>query len=211
MVRERAGGAEERLDAGVCVLPLGPDAVPSILALVAQGARRILCIPPDAALPGRIRVHSGGEVPRSELLALVSSVMRHLPVEAGFVSLQRPAATRSEVVESHRALLDARAELRGGHGLDLRTDSHIGDLRSWVQEMAARPTDAAGARPAELAGGADRPSERRAGRVVRCRRAVAAAARGAARAQQRARCAARRAAQRECRAARCGRHAAAAP
>jgi sulfate transport system ATP-binding protein len=139
MVRERDGGADERLDAGVVVLPLGPDAVPSILALVAQGARRILCIPPDAALPGRIRVHSGGEVPRSELLALVSSVMRHLPVEAGFVSLQRPAATRSEVVESHRALLDARAELRGGHGLDLRTDSHVGDLRSWVQEMAALP------------------------------------------------------------------------
>jgi len=138
-VREHDGGAGERLDAGVVVLPLGPDAVPAILTLVAQGARRILCIPPDSPLPGRIRVHSGGEVPRSELLALVSSVMRHLPVEAGFVSLQRPAASRSEVVESHRALLDARAELRGGHGLDLRTDSHVGDLRSWVQEMAALP------------------------------------------------------------------------
>jgi sulfate transport system ATP-binding protein len=133
------GGGEERLDAGVVVLPLGPEAVPAIFRLVAQGARRILCVPLDSALPARIRVHSGGEVPRSELLALVSSVMRHLPVEAGFVSLQRPAATRSEVVAAHRALLDARAELRGGHGLDLRTDSHVGDMRSWVQEMASLP------------------------------------------------------------------------
>jgi hypothetical protein len=185
--------------------------VPSILALVAQGARRILCIPPDAALPGRIRVHSGGEVPRSELLALVSSVMRHLPVEAGFVSLQRPAATRSEVVESHRALLDARAELRGGHGLDLRTDSHVGDLRSWVQKWRPARADAAGARPAELAGGADRPSQRRAGLAVQLRRAVAAAAGGRRwrRAQQRRRGARReQAAQRERRAAGCGRDAA---
>jgi hypothetical protein len=132
-----AGG--ERLDAGVVVLPIGTGTIAAIFALVAQGARRILCIPADSALPGRIRVHSGGEVPRSELLALVSSVMRHLPVEAGFVSLQRPSATRSEVVESHRALLDARAELRGGHGLDLRTEGHVGDLRSWVQEIAALP------------------------------------------------------------------------
>jgi hypothetical protein len=134
-----AVGAGERLDAGVVVLPLGDGAVPAIFALIAQGARRILCIPPGSALPGRIRVHAGGEVPRSELLALVSSVMRHLPVEAGFVSLQRPSATRSEVVEAHRELLDARAELRGGHGLDLRTEGYVGDLRGWVQEIAALP------------------------------------------------------------------------
>ena len=130
---------EERLDAGVVVLPLGDGAVAAIFALIAQSARRILCIPPGSALPGRIRVHAGGEVPRSELLALVSSVMRHLPVEAGFVSLQRPAASRSEVVEAHRELLDARAELRGGHGLDLRTEGYVGDLRGWVQEIAALP------------------------------------------------------------------------
>ncbi|MFO1399888.1 MAG: ABC transporter ATP-binding protein [Steroidobacteraceae bacterium] len=132
-----SAGAADRLDAGVVVLPLGGGTVAAIFALVAQGARRILCIPPESALPGRIRVHAGGEVPRSELLALVSSVMRHLPVEAGFVSLQRPSATRSEVVESHRELLDARAELRGGHGLDLRTEGYVGDLRGWVQEIAA--------------------------------------------------------------------------
>jgi sulfate transport system ATP-binding protein len=139
LTHEPGKDGAERLDAGVVVLPLTPAAPPLILELVAQGARRILCIPAGTALPARIRVHSSGEVPRSELLALVSSVMRHLPVEAGFVSLQRPAATRSEVVESHRALLDTRAELRGGHGLDLRTDSHVGDLRSWLREVAQLP------------------------------------------------------------------------
>jgi hypothetical protein len=139
MLRDRDGGGDERLDAGVIVLPLAPDTVAVIQELVRQGARRILCIPSDPALPARIRVHAGSDVPRSELLALVSSVMRHLPVEAGFVSLQRPSATRTEVVESHRSLLDARAELRGGHGLDLRTDSHVGDVASWVAEMAALP------------------------------------------------------------------------
>jgi sulfate transport system ATP-binding protein len=132
-------GADERLDAGVVVLPLGDGTLAAIFALVAQGARRILCIPPGSGLPGRIRVHAGGEVSRSELLALVSSVMRHLPVEAGFVSLQRPTATRTELVAVQRALLDARAELRGGHGVDLRTEGYVGDLRSWVQEVATLP------------------------------------------------------------------------
>lgn len=147
----------ERLDAGICVLRLTPETPAAVAAAVAQGARRILCIPADTALPARMLVHARDAARGSELLALVSSVMRHLPVEATAVTLQRPEASRSEVVEAQRTLLDTRADLRGAHGLDLRGDRYVGDLKSWIDEVASQVEPllivlSLPASPAELAG-----------------------------------------------------------
>jgi hypothetical protein len=72
------------------------------------------------------------------MLALVSSVMRHLPVAATVVTLERPEASRSELAEAQRTLLDTRAGLRGAHGLDLRGDRVVGDLKSWLRQVAAQ-------------------------------------------------------------------------
>ena len=128
----------ERLDAGICVLPLDAEAPTAIAAAIAQGARRILCIPMRTPLPARMLIHADDAVRRSDLLTLVSSVMRHLPVEATAVTLQRPEANRSQVVEAQRALLDTRADLRGAHGLDLRGDRFVGDLAAWLTQLATR-------------------------------------------------------------------------
>jgi|SRR5579862_428260 len=131
--------SEERLDAGICVLPLNQDTPRALQAAVAQGARRVLCIPASAPLPQRLLIHAGDAVRRSDLLALVSSVMRHLPVETTAVTLQRPDASRSEILEAQRALLDTRADLRGAHGLDLRGERFIGDRAAWLAQLAAQP------------------------------------------------------------------------
>ena len=134
-----AGVRAVRLDAGICVLPLAADSAIAIAAAVAQGARRLLCIPPLATLPSRMLIYAGEEMRSSALLALVSSAMRHLPVPTTAVTVQRPEASRSEVVAAQRQLLDTRADLRGAHGLDLRGESFVGDLRGWLSHVAAQP------------------------------------------------------------------------
>ncbi len=136
---EGSATVPERLAGGMWVLRLDATSPAAIVAAVGQGARRIMCIPDDAPLPGRILVHAGDAANRGDLLALLSSVMRHLPVEATAVTLQRPEAGRSEVIEAQRALVDTRADLRGAHGLDLRADRYLGELRGWLAEVAVQP------------------------------------------------------------------------
>ncbi|MFM2288975.1 MAG: hypothetical protein RL684_2118 [Pseudomonadota bacterium] len=134
--------AGERLDAGICVLPLSAQAGAGIAAAVARGARRLLLVAPGAEAPTRMRVLALDRVRRTELLALVASLMRHLPVEASAVTLQRPEASRSEVVEAQRTLLDTRADLRGSHGLDLRSESVESTPAQWFLQLreAAEPS-----------------------------------------------------------------------
>jgi sulfate transport system ATP-binding protein len=129
----------ERLDAGIWVLPLRADTPAAVRAAVAQGARRILCIPPSAPLPVRMLIHAGDAARRSDLLALISSVMRHLPVATTAVTVQRAAASRSEVLEAQRMLLDTRADLRGAHGLDLRGERFVGDRSAWLAQLVSQP------------------------------------------------------------------------
>ena len=133
------GASSERLDAGICVLPLRADTPVALRMAVAHGARRILCIPPSAPLPTRMLIHAGDAARRSDLLALVSSVMRHLPVETTAVTVQRAEATRSEVLAAQRMLLDTRADLRGAHGLDLRGERFVGDRSAWLAHLATQP------------------------------------------------------------------------
>jgi hypothetical protein len=128
----------ERMDAGICVLPLHANTPTALRAAVANGARRILCIPRSAPLPLRMLIHAGDTARRSDLLALVSSVMRHLPVATTAVTVQRAEASRSEMLEAQRLLLDTRADLRGAHGLDLRGERFIGDRTAWLSQLSTQ-------------------------------------------------------------------------
>jgi len=121
---------------GLAVIAGGVRSIAEIVAALKQGRRRLLCIPTDSAPPRRMLIYCQGEAARSATLGLVASLMRHLHVEATFVSVQSPSAPRSEVTNSFRRLLDARAELQETHGLDIRTDVQIGDLNSWVALLA---------------------------------------------------------------------------
>ena len=128
----------ERMDAGICVLPLHANTPTALRAAVANGARRILCIPRSAPLPLRMLIHAGDTARRGDLLALVSSVMRHLPVATTAVTVQRAEASRSEMLEAQRLLLDTRADLRGAHGLDLRGERFIGDRTAWLSQLSTQ-------------------------------------------------------------------------
>jgi len=134
----RRSEPSERLEAGICVLPLDAQAPHDIAAAAARGARRVLCLAGGGSAPQRLLVHTGAEVPRAELLALVSSVMRHLPIAVSAVALQPLQASRSEVLEAQQTLLDARAELRSTHGLDLRGDPFVGDLPGWLNAITTQ-------------------------------------------------------------------------
>jgi len=132
----RDSGERDAALTGVGLIAMAPDAIRQIGAAAAQGRRRLLCIPPNSALPRRLLIYCTSDAARSVTLGLVASVMRHLHVEATFVSVQSPAAPRSEVTSSFRRLLDARAELQQSHGLDIRTDVQIGELNGWVAHLA---------------------------------------------------------------------------
>jgi hypothetical protein len=127
----------EARQTGVGVMSLDAASITRIAAAVLQGRHRLLCIPPQRSSPRRMLIYCATEAARPATLGLVASVMRHLNAEATFVSVQSPAAPRTEVATSFRRLLDARAELQETHGLDIRTDVQIGDLNGWVAQLAA--------------------------------------------------------------------------
>jgi sulfate transport system ATP-binding protein len=135
-VLSAASSSKDSAPTGVAVLALTPEAIGQIAVAASQGRRHILCIPANAALPRRMLIYCTGDASRSATLGLVASIMRHLHAEATFISVQSPSAPRSEVTNSFRRLLDARAELQENHGLDIRTDVQIGDLNGWVTQLA---------------------------------------------------------------------------
>jgi len=136
-VLDAADRDRDTTQTGVAVIAGSGRSIEEIVAAAAQGRRRLLFIPPDSTLPRRIVIYCHGEGARSATLGLVASLMRHLHAEATFVSVQSPMAPRSEVTNSFRRLLDARAELQETHGLDIRTDVQIGELNSWVAHLAS--------------------------------------------------------------------------
>jgi len=127
----------DNTQSGVGVIASGRGSIAQVALAASQGRRWLLCIPPQAQLPRRLLIHCDTEGARSETLRLVASVMRHLHAEATFVSVQSPTAPRSEATSAFRRLLDARAELQQIHGLDIRTEVHIGTLAEWSSQLAS--------------------------------------------------------------------------
>ena len=127
----------DNTQSGVGVIASGRGSIAQVALAASQGRRWLLCIPPQAQLPQRLLIHCDTEGARSETLRLVASVMRHLHAEATFVSVQSPTAPRSEATSAFRRLLDARAELQQIHGLDIRTEVHIGTLAEWSSQLAS--------------------------------------------------------------------------
>ncbi len=133
-----AAGRETPIQAGS-----GLRVVPADPAQMLQAARAfehggtLLCLPPSTPLPSRALLLCTSDGARPATLGVLASVMRHLPVEATYVTVQLPTAPRSEVTASFRRLLDARAELQAAHGLDVRTEVHIGDVDGWIVGLVA--------------------------------------------------------------------------
>jgi sulfate transport system ATP-binding protein len=121
---------------GLRVVAAEPQAVLQLARGLGQGGA-LLCLPPRTQLPGRALLLCTSDGARPATLGVLASVMRHLPVEATYVTVQLPTAPRAEVTASFRRLLDARAELQSAHGLDVRTEVHIGDVDGWIVGLLA--------------------------------------------------------------------------
>ena len=123
-------------DSGLRVVPNDPARVLRV-ARGLTGGGALLCLPPSSRLPTRALLLCLSDGARPATLGVLASVMRHLPVEATYITVQLPTAPRADVTASFRRLLDARAELQSAHGLDVRTEVHIGDLEGWLVGLIA--------------------------------------------------------------------------
>ncbi len=126
---------------GVIVVEAGVNAIADLTRLAGLGATRMLCVPGDPMIPRRVLVHCPSEEARAVTFGVVASLLRHLQAEATLLSIHGRAASRAERAAAFRRLLDARAELRASHGLDVRTEVHIGELVTLTQQlsMSAEP------------------------------------------------------------------------
>jgi sulfate transport system ATP-binding protein len=122
---------------GVIVVEAGVNAIADLTRLASLGATRMLCVPAGAPIPRRVLVHCPSEEARAVTFGVVASLLRHLPAEATLLSIHGRAASRAERATAFRRLLDARAELRASHGLDVRTEVHIGELVTLTQQLAS--------------------------------------------------------------------------
>ncbi len=134
---------------GVIVVEAGVNAIADLTRLAALGATRMLCLPGGAQIPRRVLVHCPDEEARAVTFGLVASLLRHLPAEATLLSIHGRGASRAVRAAAFRRLLDARAELHASHGLDVRTEVHIGELVTLTQQLSM------GAEPAMLVIGFD--------------------------------------------------------
>ncbi|HEX7416949.1 MAG TPA: TOBE domain-containing protein, partial [Steroidobacteraceae bacterium] len=132
-----AHGAGGPPQAGVVVVPKAQGSPRELAALIAGGASRILSLPEHCELPRQLLFYADTDASRTGALGLVASVMRHLTAAATLVTVQPTATPRTDVSIAFRRLLDARAELQAAHGLDIRTDVHLGELEDWVMGVAA--------------------------------------------------------------------------
>ncbi len=135
-----AGGALR--NAGVVVVDSSDCTSAQLAALLVQGGRRLLCLPHDAAPPRRVIIHCPDEAPQGETMGLVASLVRNLNAEATFVTVLRAGALAAERSLALRHLLDTRAWVRAGHGLDLRTELCEGEVGEQLRALVSVPEPA---------------------------------------------------------------------
>jgi sulfate transport system ATP-binding protein len=117
---------------GTTVIGAQPEAAFHVQWLLQRGAAEILVLPPSAVSPQRVLIHWADEPVRRATLAVSASMLRHLSAEAVYLSFQSAGDGGQN---SMRALLDARSEASGVHGLEMRTELSSGEVAG---ELARR-------------------------------------------------------------------------
>jgi sulfate/thiosulfate transport system ATP-binding protein len=125
--------------AGVAVVAAGPGCPAKVRRLFARGVRPVLCLPENAAAPGRVIVHFAGQVARRGTLAVTASLLRHVPAEAVFLGILPQGSAERTRTAGVRQLLDVRSEAQAGHGLDVRTELRLGDrIEELLRELESQ-------------------------------------------------------------------------
>ena len=129
-----APSATDEPSVGATAIAGGSDCSRRAEWLLRRGAREVLVLPEQPAVPQRVLIHWMGDASRSATLAVSASVLRHVAAEAVYVSIF-PEERAGEQRHGLRELLDARSEAQLAHGLEMRTELRFGDVAS---ELARR-------------------------------------------------------------------------
>ena len=134
-----APSATDEPSVGATAIAGGVDCVRRAEWLLRHGAREILVLPEQAAVPQRVLIHWMGDAARSATLAVSASVLRHVAAEAVYVGIFPEERAGEHQRHGLRELLDARSEAQLAHGLEMRTELRFGDVAS---ELARRLAEA---------------------------------------------------------------------
>ena len=123
---------------GVAAVESGPGGAARVEWLLRHGASQVLCLDPERAVPTRVVIHAASDAALRPTMAVASSLLRNLPVEAAFLDIQSPSLPEEGRATQLRHLLDARSEAAAVHGLDVRTELRFGDSATELsRELAA--------------------------------------------------------------------------
>jgi sulfate transport system ATP-binding protein len=127
---------------GMPVLATGAGSADTAQWLLDHGAQQLLCLAPEAPLPGRVVIFAPDGNARRATFAVAASLLRHLPAEAIYLSICPPRMQEADRAASMRQLLDARSGALAEHGLDMRTEVRDGDVGTELlrEVLAQEPT-----------------------------------------------------------------------
>jgi hypothetical protein len=126
---------------GAAVIAARPESLKSIECLLERGAEEVFVLPPNAPSPQRVLIHWADEEARAATLAVSASLLRHLHAEAVYVDVMPHGTSDDQRPHGMRALLDAKSEAQAVHGLEMRTELHIGDVASELARRLGESTD----------------------------------------------------------------------
>src|SRR5256886_1790169 len=134
-----AACAADRPFVGTTAIASQTDCAQRAEWLLRPGAKDLLVLPEQAAVPQRVLIHWMGEAARSATLAASASALRHLSAEAVYVGIFPEQSASAHPQHGMRELLDARSEAQLAHGLEMRTELRFGDV---AQQLARRLAEA---------------------------------------------------------------------
>ena len=116
----------------------GPGSAQAAEWLLNHGAAQLLCVPPTAALPAHVVIHTLDADARRATVPVAASLLRHVAAEAVYLGIHPTISLETDRAAYMRDLLDARSAALADHGLDMRTELRFGDTAAELQrELAA--------------------------------------------------------------------------
>jgi hypothetical protein len=113
---------------GMPVLTTGTGSAEAVRWHLEHGAEQLLCTPVAASVPAHVVIFAPDADARRSTFAVAASLLRHIPAEATYVTIQDADMPEPGRAASLRQLLDARSAAMTEHGLDMRTEVRFGDV-----------------------------------------------------------------------------------
>jgi sulfate transport system ATP-binding protein len=133
--------AMDRHFSGAAVIASHPDSLNNIECLLTRGAEEVFVLPANAPSPKRVLIHWADEGARAATLAVSASLLRHVSAEAVYLDVKPEHSVATDRPQGMRALLDARSEAQAVHGLEMRTELHVGDVMSELVRRLGESSD----------------------------------------------------------------------